>query len=93
MGIRLALGAARSSVVALILHEGLRLVVIGLLAGGAIAVYLGRFIQSLLYQSSPSDPIVLAAACGVMVVVAIAGCLVPASRASRVDPSVTLRAD
>jgi ABC-type antimicrobial peptide transport system permease subunit len=80
-------------VVRLILREGLTLVLIGLVAGGVIAVVLGRFIESLLYKSSPSDPGVLAAACGVMVVVAIAGCLVPASRASRVDPSITLRAD
>jgi predicted permease len=93
MGIRVALGAVRSSVVRLILREGLTLVLIGLVLGGAIAVVSGRFIQSLLYESSPSDPIVLATACGVMVVVAIAGCLVPASRASRVDPSITLRTE
>ena len=93
MGIRIALGAARASVMRLILREGLTLVLIGLVAGSAIAVTLGRFIESLLYQSSPSDPGVLAAACGVMVVVAILGCLVPASRASRVDPTITLRAD
>jgi putative ABC transport system permease protein len=93
MGIRVALGAARSSVVGLILREGLALVLVGLVAGGAIAIGLGRFIQSLLYESSPSDPIVLMSACIVMVVVAIAGCLVPALRAARVDPSITLRAE
>jgi putative ABC transport system permease protein len=66
---------------------------IGLVVGGVIAVALGRFIQSLLYQSSPSDPGVLAAACLIMIVVALAGCLVPASRASRVDPSIALRTE
>ncbi len=93
MGIRVALGAARSSVVGLILREGLTLVLIGLVAGGVTAAVSGRFIQSMLYQSSPSDPLVLTAVCGLMLVVAVAGCLVPASRASRVDPSITLRAD
>jgi len=93
MGIRIALGAARTSVVRLILREGLSLVLVGLVAGGTIAVVLGRFIESLLYKSSPSDPAVLASACAVMLIVAIAGCLVPASRAARVDPSITLRND
>jgi predicted permease len=93
MGIRVALGAARSSVVSLILREGLVLVLIGLVAGGTIAIFLGRFIESLLYQSSPSDPVVLISASLVMLVFAIAGCLVPALRAARVDPTITLRAE
>jgi ABC-type antimicrobial peptide transport system permease subunit len=93
MGIRVALGAPRSSVVALIVREGLTLVGVGLVSGGVIAVFLGRFIESLLYRASASDPAVLAVAGGLMLIVAVVGCLIPASRAARADPSLTLRAD
>jgi predicted permease len=93
MGIRIALGAAQASVARLVLGEGLRLVVAGLLIGSVAAVASGRLIQSLLYQTAPSDPTILGAATATMLIVAVAGCLAPAVRASRVDPSITLRAD
>jgi hypothetical protein len=91
MGIRMALGAAASSVVRLVLREGLALVLIGAAIGVGVAIASTRFIESLLFKTSSSDPIVLASAAGVMLLVGLAGCLVPAARAARVDPSITLR--
>ena len=93
MGIRMALGAARGGLMRLVVSQGLSVVLIGVVAGVALAVALGRLIESLLYETSVHDPIVLLTACGAMVMAAVAGCLMPAWRAARVDPIVVLRAE
>ncbi len=90
-GIRLALGAARAQILGLVLRRGLRLLLIGLVLGLAGALALGQVLGSLLYQTSTFDPTVLLAVTIVLALIAIAACLVPALRATRVDPMTSLR--
>lgn len=91
VGIRLALGAGRGSVLRLVLGQGLRLTTAGLVAGLAGALVLTRYLETLLYEVQPTDPGVFAAVFGVLVATAIVACYVPARRATRVDPAVVLR--
>jgi predicted permease len=91
LGIRMALGAQRNDVLRLVVGHGLRLVVAGVLLGVMGALALTRVVQSLLYGVSASDPATIAAAALALVGVALAACLVPARRATRVDPMVALR--
>ncbi len=93
MGVRVALGAQAGDVIALIVREGLRVVVPGVVLGGAIALAAGKWVAPLLYQVSPKDPPVIASVIATLVVVAIAASWIPATRASRVDPNEALRAD
>jgi predicted permease len=93
MGIRIALGARASDVLRLIAGEGVRLVAVGSAVGAAIAVALADLIQSMLYGVSARDPIVIAVVVATLVVVAMVAALIPAHRASRVDPAIALRAD
>jgi putative ABC transport system permease protein len=93
IGIRMALGARSRQVVGLILRRGALLVAAGALMGLLGVLLLTRFLQSLLFQVSPQDPTTLTV--GVVVLTAVAGlaCLIPARRASKVDPMVALRAE
>jgi ABC-type antimicrobial peptide transport system permease subunit len=93
MGVRIALGARVGDVVSLVMNDALRVVAIGLLAGLAVALAAGRWIGPLLFQVSPRDPLVFGAVAVVLVGVAVIASWLPAMRASRVDPSVALRAD
>ena len=93
IGVRLALGASRANVVRLILRGGLRFVIAGIAMGGVIALWSGRWIGELLFHESPHDPVVYVSVTITLIVVAVAATIVPALAASRVDPSVTLRAD
>jgi putative ABC transport system permease protein len=91
IGIRIALGARRDQVLRLILLDGIRPALIGLvfgLAGSAAAV---RLIRSMLYQTEPLDPSVFAAVTAALLLVAAAACVLPAWRASRLDPMQALR--
>ncbi|WP_263350755.1 ABC transporter permease [Acidicapsa acidisoli] len=93
IGIRIALGAQRSEVLRIVLLDGLRPVALGLaigLAGGATA---GNLIRSILYGTSPFDPMVLVAMVGCLMLTAIVACAVPAVRASRIEPMVALRSE
>lgn len=92
-GVRLALGARRGDVVALVLRQGLTLVVIGLVVGVGGAIALARRLSALLFGVQPADPATLAMAVVLLVVVGLAACLLPARRASRVDPLMALKAD
>jgi predicted permease len=92
-GIRIALGARIADLLRLVLGEGLRTVALGVVAGIALALAAGRLVASLLYGIQPSDPRVLIAVSVTLLVVAGLAALVPAWRASRVDPTSTLRAD
>ena len=65
----------------------------GIAAGIALAMLTGRLITSLLYETSPTDPRVLAAACVTMGIVATAGCMIPAWRAARIDPIAALKVE
>ena len=91
IGLRMALGAEQSGVMGLILRQGMLLVGIGVAIGIAASVFVGRALSTLLFNVSPLDPISLATASLVLVLVALAACYLPARRASRVDPLVALR--
>ncbi len=91
IGVRMALGADRRNVLLMILHRALLLIAIGLAVGLALALLLGRLLAGILYGVSPSDPVALGAAVGILALVAIFAALMPARRATQVDPIVALR--
>ena len=93
IGIRMALGAGRSSVQRLVLSRGARLAVLGLVAGVAGAVLVARWIGALLFEIQARDPWTIAAAAGAVAVVTAIASYLPARRAARVDPLVALRAE
>ncbi len=91
IGIRMALGAKRPTVLRMILRQGLILTVIGLAIGLAIALALGRFTASVLYGTSGTDPLTFVAVSVVLLVTAAVAVLVPALRAAHVEPTTALR--
>lgn len=91
IGIRIALGAQRSQVLGLVLFDGLRPVFIGLLIGIAGGVAAGVLIRSLLYGTKPADPVVFTMMVGCLLLTAIIACVVPAIRASQIEPMAALR--
>ncbi len=93
IGVRMALGARAADVLEMVLAEGLRLVVIGVVVGCALALAAGRLVASLLYDTSPHDPLVMAAVALVLLATAAAAALLPAWRAARVDPVGALRSE
>ncbi|AHG93097.1 permease (plasmid) [Gemmatirosa kalamazoonensis] len=93
IGVRLALGARAGAVLRLVLGAGLRLAASGLAIGGVIALVGARRMAPLLFGESPNDPLVYGAVGAVLLAVAVVACAIPAARAARVDPSVTLRAE
>ena len=93
IGIRMALGAERSSVLRLIVGQGARLAASGILVGIAGAFALSRVMAGLLYGVSATDPLTYLALAAVLAAVAVAACAVPARRALLVDPAVALRAE
>jgi putative ABC transport system permease protein len=90
-GVRMALGASRRDVLALVLGGGLKLTMIGIVAGIIASLALARLIANLLYGVGTSDVATLASVSAILVGVAALASLVPAYRASRVDPILTLR--
>jgi len=93
MGIRVALGANRQRLITLVLSEGLRLAITGAVVGIIGAFSVSRSLQSFIVGASAIDPSVLAAVSALMIGVAGAAALIPAARASTVDPVVTLRSE
>jgi predicted permease len=93
IGIRLALGAARSSVLALVMKQGLQLTIVGVIVGVVGALGLNRLIASLLFGVEPTDSATLIAVVMTITLVAAFACWLPAWRASRLDPNVVLRVD
>ena len=93
LGVRMALGARVGSVLALVLGQGVRFAVAGVVVGGTIALVAGRWVAPLLFQVSPRDPAVFAAVVALVLLVATLASLIPAIRASRVDPVTALRHD
>src|SRR5262249_32296107 len=90
-GIRMALGARPESVLAMVLGQGMRQVGIGLAIGVAVALAVSRLWASLLYEVSPTHPPTFLAVALMLGLVAALACLVPARRATTVDPMVALR--
>jgi len=93
MGIRLALGAAPGAVRGLVVGEGVRLALIGLAAGLVLALVGARALRSQLYGIASSDPATYVALSCVLLLVAVLATYLPARRATRVDPAITLRAE
>ncbi|HET9178893.1 MAG TPA: ABC transporter permease [Terriglobia bacterium] len=91
IGIRMALGATRGGVLSIFVKEGLRLALAGVALGIAGAFVLARFLSSLLYGVTPTDPLTFIAVSLILIAVALAACCIPARRAARVDPMVALR--
>ena len=91
IGIRMALGAARGTVLVNVMRQGLTLTGIGVAAGIAGAFALTRLMTSLLFGVQPTDPFTLTGVVVSIAVIATIACLVPAHRATRVDPVVVLR--
>jgi predicted permease len=92
-GIRLALGAQPRDVFKLVLRHGMALCALGVIAGLAGAWALGRFLASLLPRFASPEPLTLLGVAFVLFVVAIAACVLPARRATKVDPLIALRAE
>jgi predicted permease len=93
MGVRIALGAQIADVVKIVVGQGLRHGVAGILIGGVIAVGAARWVKPLLFDESPRDPLVYAIVTLVLLAVAITASWIPARRAARVDPNVALRSE
>jgi putative ABC transport system permease protein len=91
IGIRLALGAESRDILGMIVGNAARLAAIGLTIGVALALALGRTLNSLLYETAGTDPITFAAVVGVLAAVALVASYVPARRASRIPPVEALR--
>ena len=92
-GVRVSLGAGRAELQRLVLGHGLKLALIGIFVGLAVAVATSRLIAGLLFNVGPIDPLTLGGVAVFLGVIAIIACLVPARRASRVDPIIALRQD
>ncbi|HXJ87611.1 MAG TPA: ABC transporter permease [Candidatus Binatia bacterium] len=93
IGVRMALGARRGEVVRLMLGDGLRPACYGLVLGLAASVGAVRLIQSMLYGTRPLDPAIFAAVAATLLATAVLACLLPAWRASRIDPMQALRTE
>ena len=93
IGLRVALGASPSDVIALVLREGALLIVLGLSVGAALSFAGARFISGLLFGVSARDPLVFAGVSALVAVAALMACLVPGRRALRVDPLLALRGE
>ncbi len=90
IGIRLALGATRKNIFRMILGQGLRLVLVGLVLGLAGAFALTRLIRSLMFGVTPSDPLTFVAVSLLLIVITLAAGGLPALRATRLDPLKSL---
>jgi ABC-type antimicrobial peptide transport system permease subunit len=87
----MALGAGRTTVLRTVMAHGLTLALIGLAAGLAAALVLTRLMEALLFEVRPNDPVTLVGGAVLIVAVAAAASLIPAFRATRVDPIAALR--
>jgi putative ABC transport system permease protein len=91
IGLRIAVGATRAHVVAMILRSGITSAGVGMLIGFAGALAVNRLLAGLLFQVRPEDPIAFASVAAILGTVALVACYVPARRAASVDPLITLR--
>ena len=93
IGVRVALGAQRRDVVALVVRQAMAMAAAGVAIGVLLALWGGKSLSAMLFGVGPRDPMVLAAASVFLLVVALAAALAPALRAMRIDPTIAMRAD
>lgn len=93
IGIRLAVGARPQDVFSLLLKQGAWQVFVAATAGVALSLAAGRLLAQILYQVSPTDPLVLAVSTAILAVAALLACFLPARRATKIDPRVALRSE
>lgn len=93
IGVRMSLGATPGGILVRLMRRGLLLAGLGLVIGLGGTLVAGRYISALLYEVNPQDPTTMIAVSTILMVVALAACLVPAWRASRVDPIIALRSE
>ena len=93
IGVRVALGAGRGTVLRMVLGDGVRLTLVGIVIGAAGGVFAARALGRLLYGIGPTDPVTFVAVAVLLVAVALLASYVPAARATRVDPVVALRTE
>jgi putative ABC transport system permease protein len=91
IGIRLALGADTGAILRWILGQGMRLTLVGVTAGLLGAFAMTRLLRGLLFEVAPSDPLTYVCVAGLLAVVALLACYIPARRATKVDPMIALR--
>jgi putative ABC transport system permease protein len=93
LGIRVALGAQASNIITIVVGQGVRLALVGVVAGTAVALAAARWFQPLLFHQSARDPLVYAFVAFTLIVVALAASSAPALRAAKADPNAALRAE
>jgi predicted permease len=93
LGVRVALGARAGRIILVVARDVALFALIGMVAGGAVALAAGRWIEPLLFDTSPRDPVVYCTVAGVLLLVALAATVHPAIRAARIDPTIALRAE
>jgi putative ABC transport system permease protein len=91
IGIRMALGAQRGNVLGMVISNGMTLAMAGVAIGLAVSVAAARVMRGFLFMITPRDPLVLAGGCALLLTVALAATLIPAIRATRIDPQAALR--
>jgi putative ABC transport system permease protein len=93
LGVRMALGAERAGLIQLVLRQGLRATLIGVALGSTATLATASVLESFLYEVEPHDPAMLGLVAAVLVLVSVSACIVPARRATAVDPVTVLRAE
>jgi ABC-type antimicrobial peptide transport system permease subunit len=93
VGIRIALGAESRQVVRMVVGEGMRIIVIAVVIGLAGSLAATRLLRSQLFGVGPTDVLTFSVVTAILALVAVLACLLPARRASRVDPMIALRTD
>src|SRR5262249_51219473 len=93
IGVRLALGATRGSVIRMVLSESLALVSAGVVLGVPMSLAVARLVSSRLFGVGPADPLTIGAAVMLILAIGALACLVPARRSSKIDPIVVLRCE
>ena len=91
IGIRLALGARMTDVLRMVVIEGMKPTLLGVAIGLAAALAMGRLVASLIFQVKPTDPTTFLAVAALLALIALLACVIPAYRASKVNPVVALR--
>jgi predicted permease len=91
IGIRLALGARMPDVLRMVVMEGMKPTILGVAIGTAAALVMGRLVASLVFQVKPTDPMTFVAVAALLAMIALLACVIPAYRASKVDPVIALR--